>query len=269
MDRPEEKQESLQGDNHGEGSADPASAGSAEVKNKTDKTPDSETLWEGEPQGDSVPEATIIPEDATPPKGPSEPEKNLEESKPLTEGSIEIEAGAASDHVSLPEPVEKGHGHGPGVFWWLKNHQKAVGSVFIGLCVLFLVYGLGRLLTCRHGKHQGMPSVQVYWSPVEKGASEILNFDRFLVLLPKTDEATYLLLKISVKPSNPAVYEEMDEKRTFCRASIYAALNKEVHSNKGQGISMKTLKPDIMEALNSALVTGTIAAIYFTEFLVV
>jgi flagellar basal body-associated protein FliL len=61
----------------------------------------------------------------------------------------------------------------------------------------------------------------------------------------------------------------MDEKKTFCRASIYTALNKEVHSNKGQGISMKTLKPDIMDALNSALVTGTIAAIYFTEFLVV
>jgi flagellar basal body-associated protein FliL len=267
MDRPEEKQESLQGDDHGEGSADPASADGAELKNKTDKSPDPETLLEDEPQGDSVPEATIILEDATPPKGPSEPEKNLEESKPLTEGSIEIEAEAASDHVSLPEAVEKGYG--PGVFWWLKNHQKAVGSVFIGLCVLFLVYGVGRVLTCRHGKHQRMPSVQVYWSPVEEGASDILNFDRFLVLLPKTDEATYLLLKISVKPSNPAVYEEMNEKRTFCRASIYAALNKEVNSNKRQRISMKTLKPDIMEALNSALVTGTIAAIYFTEFLVV
>jgi flagellar basal body-associated protein FliL len=267
MDRPEEKQESLQGDDHGEGSADPASAGGTELKIKTEKSPDPETLWEGAPQGDSVPEATIIPEDATPPKGPSEAEKNLEESKPLAEGSIEIEAESASDHVSLPEAVEKGPG--PGVFRWLKNHQKAVGSVFIGLCVLFLVYGLGRLLTCRHGKHQGMPSVQVYWSPVEKGASDILNFDRFLVLLPKTDEATYLLLKISVKASNPAVVEEMDEKRTFCRASIYVALNKEVHSNKGQRISMKTLKPDIMEALNSALMTGTIATIYFTEFLVV
>jgi flagellar basal body-associated protein FliL len=267
MDRPEEKQESLQGDDHGGGSGDPASAGSAELKIKTDKSPDTETLWEDEPRGDSVPEATIIPEDAAPPKGPSELEKNLEESKPLTEGAIEIEAEAASDPVSLPEAVKKGHG--PGVFWWLKNHQRAVGGVSIGLCVLFLVYGLGRLLTCRHGKHQGMPSVQVYWSPVEKGASDILNFDRFLVLLPKTDEATYLLLKISVKPSNPAVYKEMDEKRTFCRASIYAALNKEVHSNIRQRISMKTLKPDIMEALNSALVTGTIAAIYFTEFLVV
>jgi len=267
MDRPEEKQESLQGDDPGEGSADPASAGSPELKNKTDKGPDPETLLEGEPEGDSVPEATIIPEDATPPKGPSEPEKNLEEGKPLTEGSIDIEAEAASDPVSLPEAVEKGHESG--VFWWLKNHQKAVGSVFIGLCVLFLVYGLGGLLTCRHGKHQRMPSVQVYWSPVEKGASDILNFDRFLVLLPKSDEATYLLLKISVKPSDPAVYEEMDEKRTFCRASIYAALNKEVNSNKRQGISMKTLKPDIMDALNSALVTGTIAVIYFTEFLVV
>jgi flagellar basal body-associated protein FliL len=267
MDRPEEKKESLQGDDHGEGSVDPASAGSVELKNETDKSPDTETLWEGETQGGSVPEATIIPEDATPPKGPSEPEKNLEESEPLTEGSIEIEAQAASDHVSLPEGVEKGHGLG--VFWWLKNHQKAVGSVFIGLCVLFLVYGLGRLLTCRPGKHQRMPSVQVYWSPVEKVASDILNFDRFLVLLPKTDEATYLLLKISVKPSNPAVCEEMDEKRTFCRASIFAALNKEANSNKRQRISMKTLKPDIMDALNSALVTGTIAAIYFTEFLVV
>jgi flagellar basal body-associated protein FliL len=267
MDRPEEKEESLQGDDHGQGSADPASAGSAERKSETDKGLDPGTLWEGETQGDSVPEATIIPEDATPPKGPSEPEKNLEEGEPLTEGSIEIEAEGASDHVSLPEAVEKGHG--PGVFWWLKNHQKAVGSVFIGLCVLSLLYGLGRLLTCRHGKHQRMPSVQVYWSPVEKGASDILNFDRFLVLLPKTDEATYLLLKISVKPSNPAVYEEMDEKRIFCRASIYAALDKEVNSNKRQRMSMKTLKPDIVDALNSALVTGTITAVYFTEFLVV
>ncbi len=267
MDRPEEKQESLQDDDHGEGSADPASVRSAELKKEKDKSPDTETLWEGEPRGDSVPEATIILEDATPPKGPSEPEKNLEEGKPLTEGSIDIEAEATSDHVSLPEAVEKCHG--PGVFWWLKNHQKAVGSVFIGLCVLFLVYGLGRLLTRQHGKHQRMPSVQVYRSPVEKGASDILNFDRFLVLLPKTDEATYLLLKISVKPSNPAVYEEMDEKRTFCRASIYAALDKEVNSNKRQRMSMKTLKPDIVGALNSVLVTGTIAAIYFTEFLVV
>jgi len=241
MDSPEEKQESLQGHDLGAGSADPASAGNAELKNETDRSPGLETLWEGEPQGDSVPEATIIPEDATPPKGPLEPEKNLEESKRLTEGSIDIEAEAVSDHLSLPEEVERGHG--PDVFWWLQNHRKAVGSVFIGLCVLFLVYGLGRLLTCRHGKHQRTPSVQVYWSPVEKGASDILNFDRFLVLLPKTDEATYLLLKISVKPSNPAVYEEMDEKRTFCRASIYAALNKEVNSNRRQRISMKIPRP--------------------------
>jgi len=32
---------------------------------------------------------------------------------------------------------------------------------------------------------------------------------------------------------------------------------------------MKTLKPDIMDALNSTLATGTIDRVYFTEFLVV
>ena len=108
MDRPEEKQESLQGDDPGEGSADPASAGSPELKNKTDKSPDPETLLEGEPEGDSVPEATIIPEDATPPKGPSEPEKNLEEGKPLTEGSIDIEA----------KPFQKSNRNISDVFFW-------------------------------------------------------------------------------------------------------------------------------------------------------
>jgi flagellar basal body-associated protein FliL len=61
----------------------------------------------------------------------------------------------------------------------------------------------------------------------------------------------------------------MDEKRTLFRASIYAVLNKEVRVNQGQRISMKALKPAIMDAFNSMLVTGTIDRIYFTEFLVV
>lgn len=267
MDRPEEKQEPLKADDHGKRSADLESPGSAELKNKTDKNPDPEILSGNEPQGDSVPEATIIPEDATPPGGDTGPEATPDESKPFAQGSAEEETEATSDHVSFPEAVKKGPG--PGAFWWVKKHQRAVGSVVIGLCVLFFVYGLSRLVTCRHGKHERMPSVRVYWAPVEKGASDLLDFARFLVLLPKTDEAAYLLLRISVKPSNPAVYEEMEKKKAFCRASIYAVLNKEVRMHARQRISMKTLKPDIMDALNSMLVTGTIDRIYFTEFLVV
>ena len=114
MDRPEEKQESLQGDDHGEGSADPGSAGSAELKNKTDKSPGPETLWAGEPQGDSVPEATIIPEDATPPKGPSEPEKNLEESKPLRlplAPPSELLLGRNPEDRCLQGPQERGRAY--------------------------------------------------------------------------------------------------------------------------------------------------------------
>lgn len=267
MDRPEEKQEPLKADDHGRRSAELESPGSAELKNKMDKNPDPETLSGGESHDDSVPEATIIPEDATPPGGDTGPDATPDEIKPLTEGSAEEETEAASDHVSFPEVVKKGHG--PGVFWWLKKHQRAVGSAVIGLCVLFFVYGLSRLETRRDGKHERMPSVQVYWAPVEKGASDMLDFARFLVLLPKTDEAAYLLLRISVKPSSPAVYEEMEKKKAFCRASIYAVLNKEVRMDKGPRISMKTLKPDITAALNSMLVTGTIDRIYFTEFLVV
>jgi len=267
MDRPEEKQGPSKKEDNGKGLAVLESATSAELEGKTDERPDLDGLSEGEPRGDSVPKATIIPEDPTPPKGPTEPESNLKESQPFTEGPAEKEIEATSDHVSLPEAVDKGDG--PGAFWWLKKYQKAVGSVVIGLCVLSLGYGLTRLLTCRHGENQRMPSVQVYWSPVEEDASDKLNFARFLVLLPNTDEAAYLLLKISVKPSNHSVYEEMDEKRTLFRASIYAVLNKEVRVNQGQRISMKALKPAIMDAFNSMLVTGTIDKIYFTEFLVV
>ncbi len=243
------------------------SAGSADLKNKTEKSPDPETLSRGEIQDDSVPEATIIPEDATPPKGPEEPEENLEESQPFTAGSAEEGTEPAPDHVPLPVAVEKGHG--PGTFQRVKKHQKTAGSLAIGLCALFLVYGLSRSVTPRHARRQETPSVRVFWAPVEKGASDMLNFARFLVLFPKTDEAAYLLLRISVKPSNRAVYREMNEKRTYCRASIYAAILKEVRTDKGQRISMKTLKPDIMDALNSTLATGTIDRVYFTEFLVV
>jgi flagellar basal body-associated protein FliL len=236
-------------------------------ESETDERPDLDALSEGETRGDSVPKATIVPEDATPPKGPTEPERDLEESEPFTEGSAEKEIETTSGHVSLPEAVDKGDG--AGAFWWLKKYQKTVGSAVIGLCGLFLVYGLSRLVTCRHGEQQRVPSVQVYWSPVEKSASDTPSFARFLVLLPKTDEAACLLVRISVKPSNRSVYKELDEKRTFLRASIYAVLKKEVGINKGQRISIKTLKPDIMKALNSMLVTGTIDRIYFTEFLVV
>jgi len=267
MDRLEEKQEPLKADDHGKGLADLESASSAELENKTDKRPDPETLSAGETQGDSVPEATIIPEDTTQPNGPAAQEENLQASKPVTEGSVEQDTEAASGQSPSPEDVEKGHG--AAALLRLRKHRKAVGTLVAGLCVLFLVYGLSRFVTCRHGEHQGMPPVQVYWSPVEKGASDMLNFARFVVLLPKTDEAAYMLLKISVKPSNPSVYEEMDEKRTFFRASIYAVLNKGISINERQRISMEALKPDILHALNSMLVTGTIDRIYFTEFLVV
>ncbi len=267
MDRAEGQQEPSKRDDYGKGLTDLESASSAGLENKTDERPDLDGLFEEETRDDSVPKATIIPEDATPPKGPTEPERDFEESQPFVEDSAEKEIEATSDRVLLPEAVDKGDG--PGAFWWLKKYQKAARSVVIGLCVLFLIYGLSRLVTCRLGEHQRMPPVQVYWSSVEKSACDMLSFARFLVLLPKTDEAAYLLIKIAVKPSNRSVYEEMDEKKTFFRASIYAVLNKEVRINKGQRVSMKTLKPAIMDALNSMLVTGTIDRIYFTEFLVV
>jgi len=266
MNRPEEQQEPAKGDDYGKGLGALESAGSAQLENKTAERPGLDALSEEKTRGHSAPKATIIPEDSTP-KGPTQPERDLEESRRFTGGSAEREIEATPDHVPLPEAADKGDG--PGAFWRLKKYQKAMGSVVIVLCVLFLVYGFSRLVKCRHEERQRMPSVQVYWSPVEKSASDVLNFARFLVLLPKTDEAAYLLLKISVKPSNRSVYEEMDEKRIFLRASIYAVLNKEVRINKGERITMKTLKPAIAGALNSMLVTGTIDRIYFTEFLVV
>ena len=267
MDRPEEQQERLKGDDDGKGLVGFESASSAELENKTVERPDLDGLSEGESGGDFVPKATIIPEDDTPPEGPTEAERDFETIEPFTQGPAEKETEATSDDVSSPEAFHRKDRQGP--FGWLKKYQKPVGTVVIGLFVLSLVYGLGGLVTRRHGQQERMPAVQVYWSPVEKGASDMMSFDRFLVFLPRTDERIYLLTKISVKPSKPSVYEEMDEKRTFFRASIYAVLNKEVSINRGQEISMKILKPAIINALNTMLVTGTIDGIYFTEFLVV
>ncbi|NVM21141.1 MAG: flagellar basal body-associated FliL family protein [Desulfobacterales bacterium] len=191
------------------------------------------------------------------------------------------DAEAALDHASLLDAVEWEHGSEKQ--WRPKKHRRAIRVLLVAVCLLFVVYGLMWFSTGR----REMTSGRVYRAPiwnvetvenvenVEKAKNleeykfDIIDFARFVVLLPEENNKAYLLLRISVQVSNSKVYEEINEKRASFRGAIYGVLNKVVKANNKQEIHKKELKQDIMDALNGIVGAGGVISIGFTEFLLV
>lgn len=220
----------------------------AELQLETNGESKAEASSEGETDGRDVAKATIILEEATEPSESVGPEDKFEE----------VEAASRAEADAVPESR-----------WRLKKYQRAIGALLVAICVSFVVYGLRWLVISRQGNDHKINFAQVYRAPIQKRTTDILSFAGFLVQLPEEDDQTYLFLSISVKGSNSNVYKEISEKRSFCRGAIYAALVKAVKTTNKRRTSKKKLRRHIMDALNGILATGTVDAIYFTEFLAV
>lgn len=222
----------------------------------------------GKTEGGRVAEATIILEDATEPSPSAESEETLEKSGDSTED----DPGEQKDETVSVGTSPSG---GPesrslsAVRCQLKKYQRHIAGFTVGMCVFFSVYGITGLVTKGKEEQRKRVSVQVYQASVENGTAHILHLARFLVFLAEKGDRAYLLLSLSIKPSNSAVHSEMGEKMTLCRAAIYGVLNKIAMGEMEQVDSRKKLKKDIIDALNAVLVTGTVDRIDFTEFLLV
>lgn len=203
-----------------------------------------------------VAEATIITEDESGP-GESADSEDVVEDSDRSDESLDEKETVESDHL----PVTP---------WQPNKYQMAICGVLVAICVSFLSYGLGRLVIGRRETSQKLIFPEVYRAPADEGMADIITFARFVVPFPDEDDRTYLLLSISVKPSNRSVYKEIDERRIFCRGAIYAGLMKAVRtSNKEKVITGKELKQHILNALDGVLGNGSLDDIYFGEFLVV
>jgi flagellar basal body-associated protein FliL len=152
--------------------------------------------------------------------------------------------------------------------WQPPKYQMAMGGVFFAICVSVVVYGLARLALGRPENPLEQIDTEVYRAPTDLGTTDIIDFARFLVPFPDEDDRTYLLLSISVKPSNRDVYKEINEKKTFCRGGIYAGLRKAIGASKKKMLSGVELKRYILDAFEGMLASGTLQDVYFTEFLV-
>ncbi|MCK4388857.1 MAG: hypothetical protein KAV83_01300 [Desulfobacterales bacterium] len=151
----------------------------------------------------------------------------------------------------------------------IKKYRWLIAGLLIVVCVLCLVYGLKWLAVGGQGDHQNVPLTRVYRAPITKGSGAILDLAAFVVLLPEDEDWACLSLSISVKLSNSRVGREIKEKKPFFRGVIYDVLDKAVKTGSSQTISKEQLKRDVIGALNGLLVTGSVDAIYYREFLLV
>ena len=152
-------------------------------------------------------------------------------------------------------------------FW---EPKKVIAGLVLGFCVSpLMAYGLKHWQAEQEEKSQEIPSTQIYRASVMMDWSGILDLAAFVVLLPEKKDRTYFSLGISLRLSNRPVCREIEGKKTFFRGAIYRVLNKTAKDTSLQAISKEQLKRDIVGALNSLLMSGTIDDIYFTDFLVV
>jgi|GEM_PF-3994057 len=259
MDNPEENTKQLDNNDN----IEPKSSVESECQPETN----SSAGRVGETEGGQVAEATIILEDATEPSRSAESEETLEESGGSTQDPREQETETAFPDTSSSDSPESRPLSA--VRAQLKKYQRPIAGFIVGTCVLFSVYGITGLVTKGKEEQRKTVSVQVYRASVENGTADILHLARFLVFLAEKGDRAYLLLSLSIKPSNSAVYSEVDEKMTLCRAAIYGVLSKIAMGEMEQVDSRKKLKKDIIDAINAVLVTGTVDRIDFTEFLLV
>lgn len=201
-----------------------------------------------EEQGHAVAEGTITME------GESEPNESED-----TDDTAEDGEGSGEKET---EETESDHP------WEPKKYQMAIGGLLVAVCVSFVAYGVGKVVTRQeHGSKLTYPVV--YRAPVGEAMADMIDLARFLVPFPDKDDRAYLLLSILVKPSNPSAYREINERRVFFRGAIYDALKKAVRGSKKKTISGRELKKHVLKALSNMLVKGTLVDIYFSEFLVV
>jgi len=189
---------------------------------------------ESEPETDEVAEATIIPEDNSEQDASSVPEGDLEAEAHSQEGGGEAQKDDSASKVSrLPGLSAVGN--------CFSKYRGTVCGAFVGILLLFVVGGLKYF--------------------------DVVNFDKFLILLVNDYNKAYLSLTMSIKPSNSQVYKELNEKRTFFRGVIYKVLEERVKGKKKLMTRKEKLKQDILNALNAAIAGGTVYEVVFCEVL--
>jgi len=219
---------------------------------------DSEEI-ENEPETDDVAEATIISEDDSEQNASSAPEGNPEEEAHSQEGGDELQKDGSAPKVSRISGLSA-------VGNFFSRYRGAVCGAFVGILVLFVVGGLKYFILNQNvePQNQSIP-IQVYIASVETELTDIVNFDRFLILLVDDYNKAYLSLTMSVKPSNSGVYKELSENTTYFRGVIYKVLEERVNSRKNLMTSKEKLKKDILNALNAAIAGGTVYEVVFCE----
>ncbi|MCD6138737.1 MAG: hypothetical protein J7J91_09295 [Deltaproteobacteria bacterium] len=134
------------------------------------------------------------------------------------------------------------------------------------ICVAGVVGGSIWLMTGHNARDQQAPPRRPYTESIKR-PPDIFEFARFIVLLPHDDNNACLLLSISVKVSNPKVYDEMSQKRARCRGAVYRVLDLAARAGYGQvAIDDSRVRQQILDSLNGVLATGTVDAVIVKDF---
>ncbi|MBW2194045.1 MAG: hypothetical protein JRD47_02235 [Deltaproteobacteria bacterium] len=214
---------------------------------------------ESEPETDEVAEATIIPEDNSEQDASSVPEGDLEAEAHSQEGGGEAQKDDSASKVSrLPGLSAVGN--------CFSKYRGTVCGAFVGILLLFVVGGLKYFVFNQNSEPQSIP-IQVFIASAKTELTDVVNFDKFLILLVNDYNKAYLSLTMSIKPSNSQVYKELNEKRTFFRGVIYKVLEERVKGKKKLMTRKEKLKQDILNALNAAIAGGTVYEVVFCEVL--
>jgi flagellar basal body-associated protein FliL len=232
---------------------------------ETDSTNDIEPFEEDEAEDRQLAEATIISEDGSETNEGLEPEGRLDDDEDSL-GSLD-KNGIEKESEARPSPLV----YASRIKSVFKHNRSAIGGLALGILLLLLLNGLRVMYLSHKAKQQTILPVQAYLASVQEGetTSAVLYLERFLILLVDEDDQAYLSLRIAITPSNKTAYEEVDNKRTICRAAIYETLKKAVRMKQELMNSKQKLKQDVMDSLNSILGAGTVHKVHLTEFLVI
>ena len=248
---------------------DPGETSGVEGQTEAGSTPDVSEDVESGVAAASVPDGAAVVSSMREGEGVTELSRRAD-----TEGGDEAAVPSEAEDPDagfddLPEDITI-EANQSGKVWSLWKPKKVIAGLVLGFCISPLVaYGLKYWQTDRDRMSQEAPSTWIYRAPIMRDWGAILDLAAFLVLLPEKKDRAYFSLSISVKLSNSGVSREIEGKKTFFRGVIYRVLNEAAKDSSPQAIAKEQLKRDIVGALNSLLISGTIDDIYFTDFLVV
>ncbi|MDR2861244.1 MAG: flagellar basal body-associated FliL family protein [Syntrophobacterales bacterium] len=142
-----------------------------------------------------------------------------------------------------------------------KGSGGAVKWIIVGMLALVIIGGAVAggfyFFTKTEGIKKEQPAIGIPWI-----------MEPFIVNLADHNGDRYLKIAMQFEVHNPALLHELDMVKPRIRDTIIDLLSSKSHTDLADSAGKQRLKGEIITRANTAITTGKIVEVYFTEFVI-